>query len=199
MWAPSRALLSAHSGYSSLAWGDIQNTLTTDEVNAGKAKDPNGIQNNDHPKVYVSWSKHAHFDTRNTGWNDPASQSLENAFRSQDWWHFVDPQNYVCPSTSRSVSRADNSRSERMIAPMPGRRLELQTGEVQVVTRLLCSLACVTPLKRDECKWYKSTCMQFCPILSVVQITVASNAQSVDAIIVRFSVALRACNFTKHR
>ncbi|KXG51453.1 Necrosis inducing protein [Penicillium griseofulvum] len=95
MWAPSRALLSAHSGYHKLAWGDIQNTLTTEEVNAGNANEPNGVRNNDHPKVYVAWSKHAHFDTRNTGWNDPASQSLDNAFRSNDWWHFVEPQHYI--------------------------------------------------------------------------------------------------------
>lgn len=96
MWAPSRALLSAHSGYHNLAWGNIQNTLTTDEIKAGDAKTPNGVKNNDHPKVYVSWSKHANFDTRNTAWVDPASQSLEDAFRSQDWWYFVDPQYYVC-------------------------------------------------------------------------------------------------------
>ena len=95
MWAPSRALLSAHEGYTSLEWGEIQNTLTTDEVNGGDAKDPNGVQNNDHPKVYVAWSKHAMYDTRNTGWNDIISQSTENAFRSQDWWHYVDQSNYV--------------------------------------------------------------------------------------------------------
>lgn len=102
MWAPSRALLSAHSGYHNLAWGDIQNTLTTEEINAGDAKTPNGVQNNDHPKVYVSWSKHANFDTRNTGWNDPISQSLDDAFRSQDWWYFVDPQYYVCQEERES-------------------------------------------------------------------------------------------------
>lgn len=94
-WTPTRALLSAHSYYHNLAWGDIQNTLTTEEINAGKAIDPNGVKNNDHPKVYVAWSKHAHFDTRNTFWKDPISQSLGHAFRSQDWWHFVDPSNYV--------------------------------------------------------------------------------------------------------
>ncbi|KAB8075779.1 hypothetical protein BDV29DRAFT_171251 [Aspergillus leporis] len=95
MWSPSRALLSSHSGYHNLAWGDIQNTLTTEEIQAGAANEPNGVRNNDHPKVYVSWSKHAHFDTRNTGWNDPLSQSRDNAFRSNDWWHFVEKANYV--------------------------------------------------------------------------------------------------------
>ncbi|KAJ5602357.1 hypothetical protein N7537_005313 [Penicillium hordei] len=104
-WAPSRALLSAHSGYHNLAWGDIQNTLTTDEVNAGSAKTPNGVKNNDHPKVYVSWSKHAHFDTRNTGWNDPASQSLDNAFRSDDWWYFVEPQYYIRADDSTEAGK----------------------------------------------------------------------------------------------
>ncbi|KAF3396420.1 hypothetical protein F1880_006584 [Penicillium rolfsii] len=106
MWAPSRALLSAHSGYHNLAWGDIQNTLTTEEINAGDAKTPNGVKNNDHPKVYVAWSKHAHFDTRNTGWNDPASQSLDNAFRSQDWWYFVDPQYYIRADDSTDAGKA---------------------------------------------------------------------------------------------
>ncbi|KAJ6185326.1 hypothetical protein N7519_006627 [Penicillium mononematosum] len=106
MWAPSRALLSAHSGYHSLAWGDIQDTLTTEEVNAGNAKEPNGVQNNDHPKVYVSWSKHAHFDTRNTAWNDPASQSLDNAFRSDDWWYFVEPQYYIRADDSTEAGKA---------------------------------------------------------------------------------------------
>ncbi|EPS34974.1 hypothetical protein PDE_09939 [Penicillium oxalicum 114-2] len=106
MWAPSRALLSAHSGYHNLAWDDIQNTLTTEEINAGDAKTPNGVQNNDHPKVYVSWSKHANFDTRNTGWNDPISQSLDDAFRSQDWWYFVDPQYYIRADPSTDAGKA---------------------------------------------------------------------------------------------
>ncbi|KAF4763816.1 hypothetical protein HAV15_000095 [Penicillium sp. str.  len=92
LWVPSRVLLSAHSGYHNLAWGDIQNTLTTDE-------------NNDHPKVYVSWSKHAHFNTRNTGWNDPASQSLDNAFRSDDWWYFVEPQYYIRADDSTEAGK----------------------------------------------------------------------------------------------
>lgn len=105
-WAPSRALLSAHSGYNNLAWGDIQNTLTTDEINAGDAKDPNGVQNNDHPKVYVAWSKHPNFDTRNTGWNDPASQSLDDAFRSDDWWYYVDPQYYIRSDDSTDAGKA---------------------------------------------------------------------------------------------
>ncbi|KAL1974924.1 hypothetical protein VTN31DRAFT_5128 [Thermomyces dupontii] len=105
-WTPTRALLSAHSYYHNLAWGDIQNTLTTEEINAGKAIDPNGVKNNDHPKVYVAWSKHAHFDTRNTFWKDPISQSLGHAFRSQDWWHFVDPSNYIRSDLSTTAGQA---------------------------------------------------------------------------------------------
>jgi hypothetical protein len=104
MWAPSRALLSAHSGYNNLAWGDIQNTLTTDEVNAGDAKEPNGVQNNDHPKVYVAWSKHPNFDTRNTGWNDPASQSLDGKLRSSDHLSLFWTSNIFTPAT-RCISK----------------------------------------------------------------------------------------------
>jgi hypothetical protein len=46
-------------------------------------------------KVYVGWSKHPNFDDRNTGFNDVISQSLDRAFRSQDWWYYVDPMYYV--------------------------------------------------------------------------------------------------------
>ncbi|KAJ6155864.1 hypothetical protein N7470_006430 [Penicillium chermesinum] len=109
MWAPSRALYSAHSGYNSYAWGDIQNTLTTDQVNAGDAKDPNGVRNQDHPKAYVGWSKHPHFDDRNTGYNDPASQSLDNAFRSDDWWYYVDPQYYILADNTTAAGQAVGS------------------------------------------------------------------------------------------
>ncbi|KAJ9248526.1 hypothetical protein C8Q69DRAFT_480604 [Paecilomyces variotii] len=106
MWAPSRALLSSHSGYHDLAWGNIQNTLTTQQIQQGDAKDPNGVQNNDHPKVYVSWSKHANFDTRNTGWNDPVSQSTDNAFRSDDWWYYVDKTYYIRSDDSTQAGQA---------------------------------------------------------------------------------------------
>ncbi|KAJ9232764.1 hypothetical protein DTO169E5_7324 [Paecilomyces variotii] len=106
MWAPSRALLSSHSGYHDLAWANIQNTLTTQQIQQGDAKDPNGVQNNDHPKVYVSWSKHANFDTRNTGWNDPVSQSTDNAFRSDDWWYYVDKTYYIRSDDSTQAGQA---------------------------------------------------------------------------------------------
>ncbi|KAJ5641907.1 hypothetical protein N7490_005907 [Penicillium lividum] len=106
VWAPSRALLSAHSGYNNLAWGDIQNTLTTDQINAGDAKDPNGVKNEDHPKVYVAWSKHPNFDIRDTGLIDPVSQSLDDAYRSDDWWHYVDPQYYIRSDKSTAAGQA---------------------------------------------------------------------------------------------
>lgn len=105
-WAPSTALYSAHSGYNTYAWGDIQNTLTTDQINAGDAKEPNGVQNQDHPKAYVGWSKHPHFDDRNTGWNDPISQSDGNAFRSDDWWYFPDPKYYIRSDNSTDAGKA---------------------------------------------------------------------------------------------
>ena len=94
-WTPSRALYSSHSGYDNYAWGDIQSTLTTEQIQAGDAQNPDGVQNNDHPKVYVSWSKHAQYDTMETNYLDPASQSLGDAYRSNDWWYYVDPKYYV--------------------------------------------------------------------------------------------------------
>ncbi|KAJ5716636.1 hypothetical protein N7493_008547 [Penicillium malachiteum] len=106
MWAPSRALLSAHSGYHNLAWGHIHSTLTTDQIKAGQAKDPDGIRNEDHPKVYVAWSKHPNFDTRETGFNDPISQSLDDAFRSDDWWYYVDPEYYILSDNSTKAGQA---------------------------------------------------------------------------------------------
>ncbi|KAJ5272351.1 hypothetical protein N7478_007476 [Penicillium angulare] len=106
MWAPSRALLSAHSGYNNIAWGDIHSTLTTDQINAGNAKDPDGVQNEDHPKVYVAWSKHPNFDTTDTTFLDPASQSLDDAYRSDDWWYYVDPQYYILSDNSTDAGKA---------------------------------------------------------------------------------------------
>ncbi|RAL02984.1 YjbQ family protein, partial [Aspergillus ibericus CBS 121593] len=105
-WAPSRALLSAHSGYHNLAWGSIHSTLTTAQINAGSARQPDGVRNNDHPKVYVSWSKHAHFDTRDTVWIDPLSQSLDNAYRSDDWWYYADPKDYIRSDNSTAAGKA---------------------------------------------------------------------------------------------
>ena len=108
-WAPSRCLLSAHSGYSNLAWGDIENTLTTDQVNAGDPRDQDGVKDNDHPKVYVAWSKHAQYDDKNTGWNDPISQSTGNAFRSDDWWYYVDKKYYIRADNSTDAGQAVGS------------------------------------------------------------------------------------------
>lgn len=106
MWAPSRALLSAHSGYHNLAWGDIHSTLSTDEVRSAD-KPPTGGKDKDHPMVYVAWSKHAHFDTTNTLWIGPIAQSTDNAFRSDDWWHYVEQTNYVSVLLDSAVIYTD--------------------------------------------------------------------------------------------
>ncbi|KAJ5288273.1 hypothetical protein N7508_011048 [Penicillium antarcticum] len=84
---------------------DTQNTLTADEANAEDAKDQNGVKNNDHPKVYVSWPKHANFGTRKTEWNNPASQSLE-IFSSQKWWYFVAPRSSILSDDSTDADKA---------------------------------------------------------------------------------------------
>jgi hypothetical protein len=111
------------------------------------------VQNNDHPKVYVAWSKHAHFDDRNTGWNDPISQSTDNAFRSDDWWYYVDKSYYVSfASVSFMASSAfvDKYRFCRMIPPLLAKLSGLQTGAMQLVTLLLCMQVCA--LRHEDSK-----------------------------------------------
>ncbi|KOS18022.1 hypothetical protein ESCO_002445 [Escovopsis weberi] len=92
-WAQNYVLLSQHSGYKKINWADIQNTINTSDGSLFRGGD-DARQNLDHPKVYVAWSKHAHYDTRNTGWNDPLSQLDDNAFRSNDWWYFNKAEDY---------------------------------------------------------------------------------------------------------
>ncbi|KAJ6442749.1 alcohol dehydrogenase [Purpureocillium lavendulum] len=86
-WRPYQLHLSQHSGYDRILWGNIQNTFADGDAGLPRGGD-NGKKNLDHPKVYVAWSKHANYQDRNTGWNDPLSQLTNNAFRSQDWWYF---------------------------------------------------------------------------------------------------------------
>ncbi|PNP55299.1 hypothetical protein THARTR1_04441 [Trichoderma harzianum] len=103
-WTPSRLLLSQHSGYDNRAWGDIQNTFNTADGTLQRGGD-NGRQNLDHPKVYVAWSKHANYNDRNTGWNDPLSQLDNNAFRSQDWWYFPVASDYLRADGSTALGQ----------------------------------------------------------------------------------------------
>jgi len=105
-WQPTTALYSAHSGYNKYAWGSIQNTLSTQDAEAGAGPTPNGLTGLDHPKAYVAWSKHPMYHDRNTGWNDPISQSTANAFRGQDWWRFVAKQNYIRSDRSTAAGAA---------------------------------------------------------------------------------------------
>nr|XP_036587773.1 uncharacterized protein CTRU02_02689 [Colletotrichum truncatum]KAF6798715.1 hypothetical protein CTRU02_02689 [Colletotrichum truncatum] len=93
-WRQSQLLLSQHSGYDRKNWGDIQNTFNTVDATLPRGGD-NGRRDLDHPKVYVAWAKHANYHDRNTGWNDALSQLTNNAFRSQDWWHYHAGSSYI--------------------------------------------------------------------------------------------------------
>ncbi|RFU81836.1 necrosis inducing [Trichoderma arundinaceum] len=103
-WTQSRLLLSQHSGYDNRAWSSIQNTLNTAD-GSQQIGGSNGRQNLDHPKVYVAWSKHANYNDRNTGWNDPLSQLDNNAFRSQDWWYFPVASDYLRADGSTALGQ----------------------------------------------------------------------------------------------
>lgn len=69
-----------HSGYDLEPWASIQNTITHSTPAEQGGRDKDGA------KIYVGWGKHAMFSTRNTGWNDPASQGCQREFRGRDWW-----------------------------------------------------------------------------------------------------------------
>lgn len=43
------------------------------------------------------------------GWKDPASQSLDNAYRGQDWWHAPLLKNYIQCDTSTDCGKAMNA------------------------------------------------------------------------------------------
>ncbi|PTB37856.1 hypothetical protein M441DRAFT_148598 [Trichoderma asperellum CBS 433.97] len=103
-WVQNQALLSQHSGYDRLSWGSIQNTFNTADGTLQRGGD-NGRTNLDHPKVYIAWSKHANYDDRNTGWNDPLSQLDNNAFRSQDWWYFPVASDYLRADGSTALGQ----------------------------------------------------------------------------------------------
>ncbi|KAK0735216.1 hypothetical protein B0T26DRAFT_747031 [Lasiosphaeria miniovina] len=93
-WAPARLLLGQHAGYESVAWGSIENTFH--KADAGRPRGgPNGRTGREHAKVYVSWSKHATYHTRRTGWIDPLSQLTWNAYRGEDWWYFPEKGDYL--------------------------------------------------------------------------------------------------------
>ena len=106
-WTPSKLFLSQHGKYETHAWKDIQNTFNTEDFDKKLGGD-NGRKNLDHPKVYVAWSKHANFHTRNTGWNDIVSQSTGNAFRSQDWWYYPLSNDYIRADLSIEIGKQIN-------------------------------------------------------------------------------------------
>ncbi|KAF2841540.1 hypothetical protein M501DRAFT_990044 [Patellaria atrata CBS 101060] len=106
-WRQNQLFMGQHSGYDKRNWGDIQNTFETFETTSPLGGS-GGRRNLDHPKVYVAWSKHAIFHTRNTGWNDIISQSTGNAFRSQDWWYYVPGSSYIRADSSTAEGQAIN-------------------------------------------------------------------------------------------
>ncbi|KAH8626135.1 hypothetical protein IG631_20014 [Alternaria alternata] len=93
-WTPTSLLLGGHGSWWENAWTDLY-TVASSEIGDNMLHQKT---NNDHPKVYVSWSKHANFPDP-----DPERllnlpfpyQSTCNAVRAQDWWGYVDLTNYI--------------------------------------------------------------------------------------------------------
>ncbi|KAG8425612.1 hypothetical protein J3458_002295 [Metarhizium acridum] len=103
-WRPDQLFLSQHSGYGRLQWAKIHNTINTKDATKPRGGDDRR-RYLDHPKVYVEWSKHAHRDTRNTGWSNPLSQLTDDAFRSNDWWYFPKRDDYIRADRSTDIGR----------------------------------------------------------------------------------------------
>lgn len=90
-----------------LACEDGQLTISsTADAETGLGPTPNGQQNLDHPKVYVTWSKHAMYHDRKTRYIDVVAQSTDNAWRGQDWWRFVSKNRYVYSERGTEVGNA---------------------------------------------------------------------------------------------
>ena len=99
-WSPTQLLLSQHFGYQTLNWSDIPHTFSTPDACLPRGG-PDDVKGENHPKVYVSWSKHANYATTSTHWRDLLSQFTDNAFRSDDWWYF--------PATKSEYLQADGA------------------------------------------------------------------------------------------
>ena len=68
------------------------NTGRYAQASAANPKNRWFLSGQDHPKIFIAWDKHPHFDNKYTadlGW---IAQSVNTAFRSDDWWHFVEPR-----------------------------------------------------------------------------------------------------------
>ncbi|KAK0631498.1 hypothetical protein B0T14DRAFT_532226 [Immersiella caudata] len=101
-WVPSRLMLSQHMGYQTLSWDNIASTFNTGDAKFSRGG-RDGHRGRDHAKVYVSWSKHAHYHDQLTGWHDPLSQLTGLAHRSDDWWYFPVKGDYVLADGSTSI------------------------------------------------------------------------------------------------
>lgn len=104
-WTRKSLLLSYHSGYEEIAWDKVQNTFNYDDTTKQGAKNLDGA------KIYVGASKHANFDSRNTGWNDPGSQGCKREFRSRDWYYMADSEHMVAAGAGTEAGNAIESQN----------------------------------------------------------------------------------------
>lgn len=109
LWEPYLLFLGYHGkynrgssrGYWTQAW-----TVSNEDVLNGNIIGNNQAKWEDHPKVYPSWSKHANFDRPYRGPLDAIDQSTMSAYRSDEWWNFVDSNYYIRADSSTEAGQA---------------------------------------------------------------------------------------------
>ncbi|CAD6592099.1 MAG: hypothetical protein ASARMPRED_006025 [Alectoria sarmentosa] len=106
MWSAEKLSMSQHGGYQTKKWNDIETTLSYAQASAANPKNRWFLSGQDHPKIFIAWDKHPHFDNKYTadlGW---IAQSVNTAFRSDDWWHFVEPRYFIKADALTSAGQA---------------------------------------------------------------------------------------------
>ena len=84
MWHRDSLILTEHDGRKAKAWKDIES------VNAPDDQDENTGQSKMHPKVFVSFFKHANFFDKKTAVEVYSAASQNDEYRSDDWYEMGD-------------------------------------------------------------------------------------------------------------
>lgn len=88
-WHRSELLKSMHSGYQAKPWDQVESTFAYTNPSEIRGKNKEGA------KIYVGWSKHPNYDTKETHWRDSISQGCLREYRSDDWWYLPTEKDLV--------------------------------------------------------------------------------------------------------
>lgn len=103
-WIRDRLLKGFHGTSINTPWDSVQNTFDYSDTTEQGARGKDGA------KIYAGWAKHANYDTRNTGFNDPLSQGCQNEFRSRDWYYMPDAEHLIAAGAGTEIGDAIDSK-----------------------------------------------------------------------------------------